>query len=53
MGFIHQKDAAHALGVPYRTYQRWEAVGTPDHVDHACRWLWLRLPGVVFPWDGH
>ncbi len=49
MGFAHQKDAAKALGVPYRTYQRWEATGAPDHVHHACRWLWLRLPAVD-PW---
>lgn len=24
MGYRHQTDAAVALGVPYRTYQRWE-----------------------------
>lgn len=24
MGMKHQTDAADALGVPYRTYQRWE-----------------------------
>lgn len=24
MGYKHQTDAADALGVPYRTYQRWE-----------------------------
>ena len=47
---LNQKDAALTLGAKYRTYQRWEATGAPDHVDYACHWIWLRIP-TGRPWN--
>ncbi|NTE96702.1 helix-turn-helix transcriptional regulator [Agrobacterium tumefaciens] len=42
-GYKHQTDAAKALDVPYRTYQRWErAANLPGHIRLATQALSMR-----------